>query len=148
MGYCTTRGYLFLPGEDKKGQRVYALFKCELHLVEGLRANILVGNDILSPEGFVLNAKMGHAVIGSCGVTIPVKAKQRGRQFLKRRLLTKDDGVVPPRSETRIPLLPVPLPDDRDYLFHPATQANMRFLNPAVWQMSLDCANKISFNSK
>ena len=36
---------LFLPGKDNKGQKVYAFIRCELHLVKGLRANILVGNN-------------------------------------------------------------------------------------------------------
>ena len=115
---------LFLPGESNEGQRVYASIRCELHLVEGLRANILIGNNILAPESFVLNIGLGHALIGSCGVKITIKAKQRG-QFLKKRLLAEKDGVVPPRSETMVPLLPVPLPDDRDFLFHPTTQPNL-----------------------
>ncbi len=115
---------LYFPGEDQAGQRVYASIKCELHLVDSLRANILVGNDILSPEGFVININKNHALIGSCGVTIPINTKQRG-QFLSKKLLAENDGVVPPRSETMIPLLPVPLPDDRDFLFHPATQTNL-----------------------
>ena len=115
---------LFLPGENLEGQQVYASFKCELHQVDGLRANILIGNNILAPEGFILNFKMGHAVVRSYRVTIPIKARQRG-QFLKRRLLAKSDGMMPPRSETMVLLLPVLLPDDRDFLFHPTTQANL-----------------------
>lgn len=115
---------LFLPGENNKGQKVYASFKCELHLVEGLRANMLIGNNILAPENFVLNIRLGHAVVGSCGVKIIINARQRG-QFLRRKLLAENDGVVSPRSEAMIPILPVPLPDNRDFLFHPATQTNL-----------------------
>ena len=59
---------LFLPGESDKGQKFYASIRCELHLVERLRANILIGNDILAPESFVLNIGLGHALVGSCGV--------------------------------------------------------------------------------
>ena len=77
---------LFLPGEDNEGQKVYASIRCELHLVEGLRANILIGNDIFAPESFVLNVGLGHALVGSCGVKIAIRARQRG-QFLKKRLL-------------------------------------------------------------
>ena len=115
---------LFLPGENEEGQKVYASIRCELHLVEGLRANILVGNDILAPERFVLNVGLGHALVGSCGVRIAIIARQRG-QFLRKKLLAEKDGVVPPRSEAMVSLLPVPLPDDRDFLFHPTTQANL-----------------------
>lgn len=48
----------------------------------------------MSLENFVLNVKIGYAVIESCRVTIAVKARQRG-QLLKKRLFTKDNGVVP-----------------------------------------------------
>ena len=77
---------LFLLGEDNEEQKVYASIRCKLYLVEGLRANILVDNDILAPESFVLNVGLGHALVGSCGVKIAIRARQRG-QFLKKRLL-------------------------------------------------------------
>ena len=102
---------LYFPGEDETRQRVYASIKYELYLVDGFQANLLVRNDILSPKSFVININMNRAFIGSCEVTIPIKARQRGL-FLKRRLLEKSDRIVPPRSETMIPLLPIPLPDD------------------------------------
>lgn len=69
---------LFLLGENNKRQKVYASIRCELHLVDGLRANILISNNILAPESFVLNVGLSHALVGSCGVKIAIKAKQRG----------------------------------------------------------------------
>lgn len=102
---------LFLPSENLKGQQVYALFKCELYLVNGLQANILIRNDILAFKDFILNLKMCYAVVESCGITIPIKARQRGR-FSKRQLLAKSDEIVPPCSKIMIPFLPVLLLDD------------------------------------
>lgn len=93
-------------------------------MIERLWANILMGNNILSSKGFILNIKIGHAIIKSCRVTILVKARQKG-QLLRRKLFTKDNKVMPPCSETMIPLLPVPLPDNQDYLFHSASQTNL-----------------------
>lgn len=69
---------LFLLGENNEGQKVYAFIRCELHLVDSLKANILIDNNILAPESFVLNVGLGHALVGSCGVKITIKAKQRG----------------------------------------------------------------------
>ena len=66
---------LFLPGEDNEGQKVYSSIRCELHLVEGLRANILVGNNIFAPESFMLYVGLGHALVGSCGVKIAIRAR-------------------------------------------------------------------------
>lgn len=115
---------LFLPGENDKGQKVYAFFRCELHLVEGFRAKILIENNILAPEDFIFDVKLGHAFVGSCGVKTTVRAGQRV-QFLRRKLLAETDRVVPPRSEAMVPLKPILLPDDRDFLFHPVVQANL-----------------------
>lgn len=67
---------------------------------------------------------MGYPIVKSCKVTIPIKVKQRG-QFLKRQLLANSNGIVPFHSEAMIPLLQMPLPDDQDFLFHPATQTNL-----------------------
>ncbi len=103
---------------------VYASIKCELYLVEGLRANILIGNNILAPEGFVINIGLGYAIVRSCGIKITIRARQRG-QFLRRKLFAKKDGVVPLRSKAMIPLLPISLLDDRDFLFHLTAQANL-----------------------
>ena len=115
---------LFLPGESNKGQKVYASIRCELHLVKSFRANILIGNNILASKSFVLNVTLGHALMGSCGVKIAVRVRQRG-QFLKRRLLAEKDDVIPPRSKTMISLLSVPLPNDKDFLFYPTAQPDL-----------------------
>ena len=72
----------------------------------------------------MININKNRALIESCGVTIPINVKQRG-QFLRRNLLASGDNVVPPRSETMIPLAPVSLPNDRDFLFYPTNQANL-----------------------
>ena len=114
----------FFPGDSNKRQRVYTSIRCKLHLVKGLRTNILIGNNILALKSFVLNVSLGHALVGSCGVKITIKARQKG-QFLKKRLFAKKDGVIPLRSKTMVPLLLVPLPDNKDFLFYPTAQPNL-----------------------
>ena len=66
---------LYFPGRNNAGQQVYASLTCEIHLVEGLRANLLIGNDIMSPEGFVIDVKKRSVLIGSCRVTVPIDAR-------------------------------------------------------------------------
>lgn len=116
--------FFFLPGENNREQKVYASFKYKLHLIESLRANMLISNDIIASESFVLNIGLGHAVVGSCGVKITIKARQKG-QFLRKKLFAENNGIVSSRSEAMIPLLPVPLPDNRNFLFHLAIQTNL-----------------------
>lgn len=40
---------------DKNGHEVYTSITCKLHLVDGLKANMLVGNDVLCIKGFAIN---------------------------------------------------------------------------------------------
>lgn len=84
----------------------------------------MIDNDILAPESFVLHVGLSHAIVGSCGVMITIRARQRD-QFLRRRLLAKKDRVVPLHSEAIILLLLVPLPDNRDFLIHLTAQTNL-----------------------
>ena len=115
---------LYFPGKNNIGQLVYASLTCEIHLVEDLRANLLIGNDIMSPEGFIINVKGKKALIDSCEVTIPIDVRQHG-QFLAKKLLTNQEIVVSPNSKVMISLLLLPLPDDHDFLFHLATQPSL-----------------------
>lgn len=78
----------------------------------------------MSSEAMVINLKKKTALIGACKVTIDVNAKQQG-QFLAKKLLTSQESVIPPRLEAMIPLVKLPLPDDRNFLFHPTPQANL-----------------------
>lgn len=109
---------LFLLEESDKRQKVYVSMRCELQLVEDFRANILIGNDIFASESFMVDVGLGHTLVGSCGVKITIKARQID-QFLQGRLLAEKDEVIPPRSETMIPLLLLSLPNDGDFSFHP-----------------------------
>ena len=122
---------LYFPGKNNTGQLVYASITCEINLVKGLKTNLLIGNNIMSPEGFLIDVKAKSALIGSCGVTIPIDVRQRG-QFLTRKLLASRETVLPPHSEAMVSLVPLPLPDDRDFLFHPATQPNLTLFTHIV----------------
>lgn len=116
--------FLYFPGKNDAGQQVYTSLTCEIHLVKGLKANLLIGNNIMSPKSFIIDVKRKSLFIGSYGVTVPIDARQRG-QFLIRKLLASQETMVPPCSEAMIPLIPLPLPDNRNFLFHSATQANL-----------------------
>lgn len=118
--------FLYFPRKNNVGDLVYALLQYEIHLVEGLRANLLIGNDIMSSEVMVINLEKKTALIGACRVTINVNAKQWG-QFLAKRLLTSQESVIFPCSKAMILLVKLPLLNNRDFLFHPTPQANLTF---------------------
>lgn len=116
--------FLYFPSKNQAGTLIYALIKCKLYLVVNLSVNILMRNDVLALEQFIININKQCAFIESYRVTIPITAWQHG-QFLRKKLLASKEKVVPPCSNTMISLLPVSLPNDHDFLFHLAAQANL-----------------------
>lgn len=78
----------------------------------------------MSLKAMVIDFGKKIALIGVCGVTIDMNAKQKS-QFLTKRLLISQENVIPPRSEAMIPLKKVPLPDNQDFLFHPTPEVNL-----------------------
>lgn len=63
---------LFFPKKNEVGQLVYVSLTCEIHLVKDLRANLLIDNNIMSPESFVIDVKEKSALIESYDMTIPI----------------------------------------------------------------------------
>lgn len=47
--------FLYFPGKDSVGKLVYALLRCEIDLFEGLKVNLLIGNNIILSENFVID---------------------------------------------------------------------------------------------
>ena len=115
---------LHIPGLDREGSEVYACIKCELHLVEGLKANILIGNDIHCTEGFTINLASAYAHILSCGVTIVINARNHS-QFLRCNVLANATTFIPPKSEALIDFQQISLPDSCNFLFQPFPQQQL-----------------------
>lgn len=70
--------YLYFPGKNNVGQQVYISLTCEIYLVKDLKANLLIGNDIMSPKGFIIDIKRKSVWIKSYGITIPIDVRQKG----------------------------------------------------------------------
>ena len=115
---------LYIPGLDQEGSEVYACIKCELHLVESLKANIIIGNNILCTEGFTINLASAFTHIPSCGVTIVINTRNHS-QFLRCNVLANATTFMPPKSEAFINFQQIPLPDSRDFLFQPFPQQQL-----------------------
>jgi phytoene dehydrogenase-like protein len=69
----STRDYAIvtirIPGVDTKtGELAEAVVTRELHIVDDLRANILVGIDVMTPEDMDLEISVKSLKIGSCNV--------------------------------------------------------------------------------
>ncbi len=78
-----TDGYviapLYIPGKDDNGDDATArTAPQELHIVKGLRAGMLIGNDIITPESIDLLTSQQVAQIGSCKVKASIETLNRG----------------------------------------------------------------------
>lgn len=85
----------FFPRMDNNGKPVLAEIRSEVYLVEGLKAKILVGNNILVSKGFILDLLNKEATISSCNIKIQISMKPRGRFILKKVLAIKNLIISP-----------------------------------------------------
>lgn len=114
----------YMLGLDKGGSEVYTCVQCELYLVDSLKANMLIGNDVLCTEDFTINLANASAHILSYGVIIVISARNHS-QFLKRNVLANTATLIPPKSEALVNIRQIPLPDSCEFLFQPFPQEHL-----------------------
>ena len=122
---------LYFPALSKADEGIIACIRRELHIIDNLRINLLIGNDVLGAEGFVLDMAQGKAYIPGCGATIRITSRPRG-QFISRVLHAESHIIVPPRSQRIIPIRSLGLPEDRDFLFEPTTHRKLTFYSHLI----------------
>ena len=115
---------LYFPGVNSADRPAYAHVHRELHLADGLKANLLVGNNILATERVIIDLANKSAMISSCQVTISVPARPRGRP-VQRKVLVDRSLTIPPESEALVQFVCSNLPDDRDFLFKPTPHSHL-----------------------
>ncbi|TAQ84474.1 hypothetical protein B7494_g7190 [Chlorociboria aeruginascens] len=104
----------YLQGNDS-----YACITREIHLVNDLQAKMLIGVDILAPEGIDICISTRTATISHCGnLEVPLQVMQHGPR-VQRAVLAQKALTVPPRSHAVIPIHHIALPE-RNFLFEPA----------------------------
>jgi hypothetical protein len=110
---------LYLPGKE-----AMAVIRCGARVVEDLKANFLIGMDILGPERIDLILSQSLIIIGSYQrIKIPIKTRARGNKRVKRIVKAKSRILIPPRLSVKIPITvrgKISIPTDRNYLLSPA----------------------------
>lgn len=88
---------LFLPGR-KNGKLVIAMTASrEVHLVDNLKAKMLIGMDFMVSKKIDILAFKSAAWIGSCGVEMPLEMRIRGRPVL-HPIHAKKSTIIPSYS--------------------------------------------------
>ena len=114
---------IHIPGRHATdGRPVEALLKRPAYVVDGLRAKMLIGMDVMTPEDvdLVISNKTGY--LGSCRTTFELMIAPPTRPFLKRDVLLGADAptCIPARSNMAIPIEHIELPSGDDFIFEPA----------------------------
>lgn len=118
---------IYFLGVDKHKQLVYACIHREMHLVNGLKANMLVGKDIIMPKSIMIDLANSITFITSCNIRIAITARERS-QPLRKKLMVDTTVSLPPNSESLIPVMHGTLPFDHDFFFQPVQQPHLTLL--------------------
>ena len=104
-------------------KQVTARLTIEVHIVDSLRANLLVGNDVMVPNDIVLHPGKGQMIIGSCqNAVIDIVTETKATTPIQRTVRSKQAVTIPPNSIANVPIYfqgHALLPSDRDFLLEP-----------------------------
>lgn len=110
---------IYFQGKAKGISRI-ACIKRDFHIVEKLKAKMLLGMDIIGPKQISTDIKKRIAVIGSCKnfeIDLSVIAKPGGR--IRRIVRSKAKVIVGAHTISKIPIKTTILPENRDFSFCP-----------------------------
>lgn len=68
---------IYFSSKNNAKQLVYASLTYEIYLIKSLRANLLIGNNIIFPKGFVIDVKEFSVLIKSCKMISSINARQK-----------------------------------------------------------------------
>ena len=86
---------------------------------------MLVDNDILVPEGFILDLSNKEAIISSYNTKIQISMKPRGR-FISKKVLATKNLMISPWTDVSIEVN-LAIPSDRDFIFLPSRHQAITF---------------------
>ena len=126
---------LYFPGTlGPDDSPALAKISVEVHLTEDLKANMLIGTDVLTPHQVLLDCSTDSqsATIASCqNLRISARTVVKSFSQIQRVVKSKSTITLPPKSVMNVPVsYASTLPDDRDFLFEPQL--------PASYDLGLD----------
>ena len=100
--------------------RAFAKITREIHIVDNLKADMLIGADNLTPERMMIDFATQTITIDSCrSMAVPMNSRARSEPT-KRIIKSSSRVVLPPRSTQTIQIaFAGELLSDRDLLFEP-----------------------------
>ena len=117
----------YSEGELPDGSRAVAKMTMEAHLVDDLKANMLIGNDVLTAQKIKLDPGSGMMTIGSCqNLTAKIDVITKDNSRFKRTIRSQGTVVIPAMSTVSVPVTyRGTIPEDRDFLFEPQCKQDL-----------------------
>ena len=112
----------FMKAITPESKWVYLKFIKEFHVVDNLKANMLVGMDILGSKKAVIDISANRIIFGSCQkAAVEAHATARDNLRVRRAVRVEKSQIIPPKSIANVPIYmkaksAIP---DRDFLFEP-----------------------------
>jgi hypothetical protein len=88
-----------------KGKKAILTLHFKLHIVRGLRANILFGTDMMARHQIAIDVGCHRAVIGSChDAIVDLWITTKPNHQVCCLVYLKDQVVIPAKSNIRLPI--------------------------------------------
>ena len=102
--------------KSKNDKNVISLIQREVHLVNNLKVNMLIDNDIIDSEQFIIDMKIKQTTIENIDVSISIEVKST-KTSLQRLIHLKKIVIISSHIEMIISVHNVNLSVSRDFLF-------------------------------
>ena len=70
-----------------------------MHLINDLKINMLINNDILDSEKFIIDLEKEKTYIDSCDIIVFIKIQRRSNDFVQRSIHIKTTIIISSRSK-------------------------------------------------
>ena len=111
--------------DTKNDQKVTSLFRREVHFVKNLKVNMLLNNDIIEFENFVIDMIKRHAIIDNIDIIISLKIRFF-KLTIQRFVHFKKITIISSHVEMIVVVHHVELSITRDFLFE--SNDNLNFI--------------------
>ena len=112
---------LYLPAKDDNDKQIVACIGWKLHIVDNLRINLLIGNNIIGAKEIKIDITNEKAFVPGCKATFLITTQQRS-QFIRQELLSAIYVTISLQSQVFVPITSLLLPQDQDFFFEPHKQ--------------------------
>ena len=110
----------FYISGTKEGKAKEAWFTQEAHIIDNLKANILIALDATVPKGFTINLLNAIYIIKYCdNIIIPIQIKAKAEERISKIIKAVERIVISAKSMGIISMYQVDILSERDYMFEP-----------------------------